>query len=76
MIFELIQIILFFFIIKEIQILKQMILKNNIKSSISNEFMDTNILNNFTSVFKSMEKDLLNSLNILSKNDNKMISVD
>ena len=76
MIFELIQIILFFFIIKEIQILKQMLLKNNIKSSISNEFMDTNILNNFTSVFKSMEKDLLNSLNILSKNDNKMISVD
>ena len=76
MIFEIVQFFLLFFIIKEIQILKQMIMKNNIKSTIQTDLMDSNIFNNFSSMFKNMEKDLMDSLNILSKNDPKMISVD
>lgn len=64
MLFELLQIFLFFFIIKEIQILKQMISKNNIlKSSKSNDIFDNTFLTDFSSniqkMFKNFENDIL-----------------
>jgi len=63
MIFELLQLLLFFFIIKEIQILKQMISKNNIlKSNRSNDLFDNNFLNDFTNNFQKIFKNLENDI--------------
>jgi len=64
MIFELLQLLLFFFLIKEIQILKQLISKNNIlKSNRSNDIFDNSFLNDFTNnfqkIFKNLENDIL-----------------
>ena len=64
MIFELLQLFLFFFIIKEIQILKNMICKNNLlKTNKSNDLFDNGFLNDFTNnfqkIFKNLENDFL-----------------
>jgi len=73
MMFEVLSLFLLFFIIKEIQILKQMICKNNIlKSSRSHDIFDNSFLNDFTSnfqkIFKNLENDILQVPKISSSN--------
>lgn len=78
MLFELLEIFLFFFIIKEIQILKQMISKNQIKSSINNDLFDNSFLNdfsnNFQKLFKNFENEVLREP--LNKLPQKQLGVD
>lgn len=62
MLFELLQLYLLFFIIKELQIVKQMISKNELKKSINNDIIDNNFFNNFTNNFQSIFKNIENDL--------------